>query len=128
MLDQLKSPELRNQLSRFVIVGTANTAFSYGIYSLGIYLGLPYYIASFVALMLGICLSFFTQGRLVFGAKLKGRFGVYTFVWACLYGVNITLISLFAAFGVNYYWAGLLALVPITILSFILQKTFVFPK
>lgn len=124
----LKSSELRGQVFRFLVVGSANTAFSYSIYSLGIYFGLRYYLASLIALILGILLSFVTQGRLVFGANLKGRFWIFVAVWAALYLVNIAAIGILSTFGVNYYWAGFAALIPTTLLSFYLQKTFVFPK
>ncbi len=123
-----KLSQSNRQVLWFLLVGIANTGFSYGLYSLGLYLGLPYYLASLIALVLGIMLSFFTLGRLVFRARLKGRFGRFVTMWAGLYVVNITLISLLAALGVNYYWAGLLALGPVTLLSFILQKNIVFPE
>lgn len=123
-----KLSQSNKQVLWFLLVGIANTAFSYGLYSLGLYLGLPYYLASLIALVLGIMLSFFTQGRLVFRARLKGRFGPFVAMWAGLYVVNITLIRLLAALGVTYYWAGLLALGPVTLLSFILQKNIVFPE
>lgn len=122
----LPSTLLKNQLIRFGIVGSLNTAFSYGVYSLGIFAGLSYYIASLLALVLGIAVSFITQGRLVFSAQLKGRFTSFLVVWSVLYVVNIGLIRLLSTAGLNYYIAGLVALFPVIILSFVLQKYFVF--
>ncbi|MDA5095743.1 GtrA family protein [Aliiroseovarius sp. KMU-50] len=111
---------------RFVLVGLANTAFSYGIYALGLYLGLPYYLASFVALIFGICVSFLSQGKLVFRSRLRGRFCSFLTVWALLYLFNISLIKLFGMLGANDYLAGLIALVPVVALSFLLQRYVVF--
>ncbi|KJZ18635.1 GtrA family protein [Loktanella sp. S4079] len=117
---------LNNQLIRFGLVGLANTIFSYGVYATGVYLGLAYYIASLVALLVGIVVSFFMQGRLVFRAQLSGRFSSFLVMWGLLYLLNIGLIRLFVTFGMDYYFAGLLAAVPVVVTSFILQKLIVF--
>jgi len=116
------------QMIRFLLVGLGNTAFSFGIYSLGIYLGFPYYLASLIALIFGILVSFITQGKLVFRAQLSGRFWMFVVVWGGLYFLNIIIIACFSLAGFNYYWAGLFAIVPVTAVSFVLQKMFVFRK
>jgi len=115
-------------LVRFGIIGAFNTTFSYGIYAAGIYIELPYYLASLIALVFGILLGFVTHGRLVFRSQLQGRFTRYLAVWAALYVVNIGLIGLFSSLGVNYYLGGLMAFVPVVVLSFVLQKVFVFQR
>ncbi len=120
--------ELQMQLIRFGIVGALNTAFSYAVYSAGIYLGLTYYVASLIALILGIVMSFVTQGKLVFKTELHGRFYKFLAVWTVLYFVNIGVIWLLAKLGFNYYLGGLLALVPVVCLSFVLQKKLVFQR
>jgi putative flippase GtrA len=113
---------------RFLVIGTLNTAFSYSLYALGLYLGLPFYLASLVALILGIFFSFFTQGRFVFDVPLQGRFPRFVAIWMLIYVVNILVIRFIAIFDVNYYLAGMLALVPTTLLSFFLQRYLVFQE
>lgn len=116
----------QNQFVRFAVVGGFNTATSFGVYALGIYVGLTYYAASLVALIFGICLSFFVQGRFVFQSKLRGRFPSFLAMWFVLYLLNIGIIRLLVTYDMSYYLAGLLAALPVVLISFILQKFVVF--
>lgn len=113
-------------LIRYGVVGAFNTAFSYGVYALFVWLGAPYPLASFIALVLGICLGFFTHGKLVFRSQLRGRFGRYVALWGVLYLCNIGLIAAILMLGTDPYTAGLGALPPTVLLSFWLQRTIVF--
>lgn len=115
-----------SQILRFVVVGTVNTAFSYGIYAAMLFVGFNFAVANLVALVLGILFSFKTQGALVFrnsDPRLLGRFVVG---WAIIYGATIALIGQFIAFGLSAYAGGALALPFSTALSYLLQKHFVF--
>lgn len=114
------------QILRFLVVGSFNTAASYGAYVLLLALGLHFSLASFGSLVFGILLSFTTQGRFVFGNSSVSRFPRFVAVWAVLYLANIALIGAFERVGINPYLGGALALVPITTLSFLLQRHFVF--
>ncbi|GMN04202.1 GtrA family protein [Erythrobacter sp. MTPC3] len=116
----------QSQFVRFGVVGAFNTALSFGVYALGIYAGLTYYAASFVALVFGIGVSFVVQGKLVFQSRLKGRFPAFLAMWCSLYLLNIAIIRLLVTFDMSYYLAGLLATFPVVLLSFILQKFIVF--
>lgn len=122
------SDPLGAQLLRFSIVGMGNTAFGYGVYCLGLFLGLPYWLASLVALLLGIFVSFAAQKRFVFKSSIQGRLGKFVVIWAMIYGVNIGFIRVFAGFGFGYYIAGALAMAPTVILSFLSSKYVVFRR
>ena len=122
------SSDLQRQIIRFGVVGCFNTTFSYSVYSLGIFIELPYYLASLFALILGIVLSYITQGKLVFRSGLKGRFPAFLLTWSLIYFLNIFLIKAFSEIGMDYYFAGLMALIPVVILSFLLQKFVVFGR
>ncbi len=114
------------QVVRFIAVGVLNTGFSYGIYSLGLACGLPYALANLIALVAGILFSFRTQGALVFHnreTRLLGRFALF---WLIMFGLNTGLIALFMQAGFNAYAAGALALLPMTVLSYFVQKFMVF--
>src|SRR3954454_8664255 len=52
---------------RFLVVGSLNTLFSYAVYAVMLFVGLPYVYANFVALATGVLFSFRTQGAFVFG-------------------------------------------------------------
>lgn len=114
------------QVARFVLVGVLNTAFSFSIYGLLVWLGLHYSIANLVATVAGIVFSFRTQGALVFGNRDWRLFRRFVPVWAVIYGVNVGLIALFISAGLNAYSAGAAALPPTVVMSFLLQKHLVF--
>jgi putative flippase GtrA len=122
------APDARGQLLRFLVVGTGNTALSYAIYASGIAIGLTFQIASVMGLAIGIVVSFVTQGRLVFLSRLEGRFVPFAIIWAGLYFANITLIRALHWGGLDYYLAGLAAAVPVTVLSFVLQRQITFSE
>ena len=114
------------QFAKFVVVGLMNTAFSYAIYALLVYLGLNFAVANLLAIMIGMLFSFTTQGRLVFGNAEKRRIFRFVAVWSLLYLMTIFIISRFIALGFDTYVSGALALPFTTVLSFIAQKYFVF--
>ena len=83
-------------------------------------------MANFGALLLGILFSFRTQGRLVFGNRDGRLIFRFAAVWGLIFLVNILLISVLMHAGLNAYWAGALAMVPITVISYFVQKFIVF--
>ena len=117
---------LSSQAIRYIVVGSFNSACSFAAYAILTWVGLSVSLASLGALVLGICLSFVTLGRLVFLSTLRGRFHRFVLLWAFLYVVNLGLISLFMQFGFGPYIAGLLAAAPTVAAAFILQRVYVF--
>src|SRR5262249_34291610 len=117
---------LRNRVVRFFIVGGLNTAFAYGLFAILILAGLHYPIASTVATVIGILFSFQTIGRLVFGShdfSLILRFlGVYAVVWL----VGVLLLGWGERLGISVLVSAAVLAAPIGLLSFALQRLFVF--
>ena len=124
----LSDHRLHAQLIRFGLVGLVNTALSYAIYALLLALGLPFRLAYLGALVLGIAISFISQGRLVFGEGSAARLPRFVALWAALYFVNTAVIGWIMAAGFDAYAAGALALVPITAISFVAQRYLVFRR
>ncbi len=116
------------QFIRFLIVGTINTGFSYGLYSLFLFLGLEFKIASLFSLIISIIFSFTTQGRLVFKNNNNRLFFRFAFCWLLIYFFNIFLIGKLIAYGFNAYESGAIALIPVTLFSYFVQKIVVFRK
>ena len=116
----------RAQFLRFLMVGMLNTGFSYGVYAALIWLGLPYVWANLGSLVLGILFSFRTQGRLVFRNAANRLFGRFVVAWSVIFVLHTGIIAGFVRVGANAYLAGALALVPVALLSFVVQKFFVF--
>ena len=118
---------LRLQFARFLLVGVVNTGFSYAVYAALLYLGLVYYAANFGAMALGVGFSFLTQGRLVFSNREPRLIFRFAAGWVVIYGINIGIIALLLRWSeLNAYVAGALALAPITLISYFVQKFLVF--
>jgi len=116
----------RHRWLRFLVMGGINTGFSYGVYALLVYCGLNYAVSNLCSLILGILFSFRTQAAFVFQQGAHGLFMRYVMVWAILYLSNIAMIGSMMRIGANAYSAGALAIVPTAVLSYFLQKSFVF--
>jgi putative flippase GtrA len=113
---------------RFVLVGALNTGFSYLVYSFLIWLGLQFALANLGALLMGVLFSFLTQGKFVFNNSDRRLFLRFLVGWLVIYCINTLLIALLKWYGFNSYSAGALALAPVVLLSYVLQKFIVFPK
>lgn len=111
---------------KFLFVGVVNTIFGYGIFALFIFLGIHYAIATFLATVSGILFNFKTIGKFVFNCNdnslLFGFFGVY----AICYVMNVACLKVFQLFQVNMFLAGALLILPSAVISFLLNKKFVF--
>ena len=114
------------QFIKFLMVGGINTLFGYGLFALFIFLGFHYAMASFLATVLGILFNFKTTGVLVFQNKdnrlLFRFFGVYGVVFV----INVLMLKVLGNVGFDMYIAGALVIVPLAVLSFVLNKLFVF--
>lgn len=117
-----------NQFLRFVLVGGLNTAFGVGVYCLAIFVGIPYYLATLLSNVLGVCFNFITTGNLVF--RNNDPHLIFRFVGAyiIIYVINTAIVKAFILFGMNSYWAGILATPIVAICSYSLLKHFVYRK
>ncbi len=105
-----------------------NTLFAYAVYTLFLFIGMPYSIALFFATCLGVLFNFQTIGRLVLN-QFDRRFFVKFFgLYAGLFYVNLQAIHYLNMELHNPYASGFIAAIPIAMLSFILNKFVVFRK
>lgn len=114
------------QQVRFVAVGLLNTGFSYAVYAMFLFAGFGFKSANLAALVLGILFSFRTQGALVFRNNDGRLFLRFVAGWTVIYLLTISAIGLFVELGANAYLAGFMALPVSTVLSYLVQKHFVF--
>lgn len=119
---------LETQFLRFIIVGAFNTLLAYAVYALALAVGFLYPMANFIALVFGIIISFTTQGKIVFNSLDYRRFWRFLLCWALIYCVNIAIIRKLIPLGFGPYAAGALALPVAAVLSFAVQKFFVFTR
>jgi putative flippase GtrA len=129
--DNTKIREILTQLVKFHIVGAVNTAITYAIYSLLVFSGMQNFAALCVEYPIGIAISFYLNGKYTFGMK-KRRFEML-FRMIISYIPSFVLNFFFLWFftekaGLNSYISQIIAVVLVMIISFILQKTFVFKE
>ena len=118
---------LTGEVRRFLIAGLFNTALSYAIYAACLTLGMAYPVANFIAMIGGVLVSFLMQGGFVFRRLEARRFPAYVVLWLVLWLLNVGLITLFLpVVGGNAYLAGGGALIIVVVISFVVQKHFVF--
>lgn len=119
---------MRYQFLRYVLVGIANTAFSYGVYAALLLGGLDFRVASLLALLLGVVFSFATHGTLVFRQATRITFVKFVIAWTLIYAFNITLIALLMRASIDAYISGAIATVPVTLVSYFILKFAVFGR
>lgn len=125
----MKITGFSEQFVLFLVMGGINTLFYFSLYSLLIYIGVFYAAAVVIATVCGVLFNFQTFGRVVFKnfqlRLLIPFIGVYTVV--CL--TNIAGLKLLEFVGlVNKYIAGAVLVLPVALLGYVLNKTFVFSR
>lgn len=111
---------------QYLLTGILNTVFGYAVFAVGVYIGLPNWLALLTSTILGIIFNFITFGSLVFNSQDNSRISIFIIVYGALYLLNLTLIKIFISTGLSSYEAGFIAIFPIIPISFYVNKRFVF--
>ena len=119
---------MKKQLKNFILAGIVNTLFYYMVYSFCIFFGIDYKLSVLFATIIGIFFSFKTFSKYVFDNDDNSLIFRFILVYIILYVANIVLIRIFQVFIMNYYISGFFATVCCAVLSFILNKWYVFKK
>lgn len=121
--------DLKHSLIRFSCVGVVNTLFGAGLYSLFIYLGMPYKLSVLLSTVLGIFFNFKTTGFFVFRNRDNRLIIKFILSYIVIYFINISLIKmLMQTILFNEYMAGIVAIPIVALMSFLLQNFYVFKK
>lgn len=116
-----------NKFVKFILVGILNTIVGYGLFAFFVYLGLHYTLAVLFSTILGVLFNFKTIGKLVFDSHDNSLIFRFILVYIIVYILNITGLWIFKINGFNnMYINGFLLLAPLAVVSFILNKKFVF--
>ena len=118
----------KNQLVRFLFVGVLNTLFGYSIFVLLSLGGISYYLSTLLATILGVLFNFKTIGKLVFKNHDNKLIFSFIAVYTVIYLLNITSLKLILAFGINILIAQAGLVLPLALVSYFLNKTFVFKQ
>jgi len=119
---------LKKQIFKFILVGMLNTVFGYALYALFIYFGFTYIFAVFFATIIGVLFNFKTIGKFVFESKDNKALLKFVLVYMIVFIVNVLTIKVFKSYEFNDYIAGFFAIIPASIISFILNKYYVFKE
>ncbi len=115
-----------HQILRFLVVGGFNTLFSYGIYTLLIWFGLHFALATSLQLTASVFINYLTFGNLVFCNSGKGALWRFSLVCIGQYLVYTMGIWILVERELSKYFAGAIMIVPVVVLSYLLNKHFAF--
>ena len=120
------SSPLNSRFIRFLLVGVLNTIFGYSVFAIFIFTGMHYAVAALLSTICGILFNFKTTGQIVFGSRdnslLLRFFGVY----AITYVIGVLFLKLSTAFQWNVLIAAAVLMPPMAVVSYTLNRLFVF--
>ncbi|MFZ4729610.1 MAG: GtrA family protein [Pseudanabaena sp.] len=111
---------------KFLFVGVINTLFGYTIFTLLIFFRLDYRFALLIATICGVLFNFKTIGTLVFETKSNRLIVRFFAVYLLTYLLNIGSLQITNSLGINVLVAQATLLLPLAIISYFLNKRFVF--
>lgn len=111
---------------RFVLVGGLNTVFGYLVFAGLIRLGWSDVFAVPVSTAAGIAFNFLTYGKLVFESLDRRNLPRFVLGYAGLYLCNLTGLRLLARMGLDAYRAQAVLIVPLALLSYVVNDQWVF--
>lgn len=119
---------LPTQLFSFVVVGLINTVWAYAMFALFVYLGFHYALATLISGVLSVLTGYQAHRHYVFSFKGKNRLPQFAFVFLIIYWINVGIQKLLLESGVltNVYLSGALAVPVCALLSFWLNRNFIF--
>lgn len=112
---------------RFLLVGGLNTAFGYACFVGCLWLGMHYAIAAAATTVLGVLFNYKSTGTLVFRSRGSNRLPRFIAVYVVVYAVNVSALAAMLRLGIPAWLGGLILLLPSAILSYVLNRHFVFP-
>jgi putative flippase GtrA len=126
--ERLRSPRLRRQLTRFLVVGVGNTVLSVIVYRLLLALGAWYVVAAPIAYVASVVNGYVFNRRWTFAARDSARARVlYVAVQASGAGLTSLLVLLFVdAARIGRVGAFLTAVVPVTLCTFAANRIWTF--
>ncbi len=114
-----------NQMMRYFAVGAFNTFIAYGVFSLLLRLGVHYTWATLLGGISAMLAGYKFMSQLVFKSKSKHAFLKFILIFTTMYFVNI-FTQFVARITLNPYLAGAVASLVCALLSYFLNRRFVF--
>jgi putative flippase GtrA len=114
------------QFARFLVVGTLNTAFGYGVFAGLVMLGVDPVPALVATYFVGVPFNYVTTGRFVFRPGGGGAFLRFVAAYVVVYFFNLALFEMLGLAGASPLLAQALCLPVVAVFSFFLFKLHVF--
>ena len=111
---------------RFILVGGLNTLFGYLVFAGLVSLGWRDIFAVPAATAAGVAFNFITYGKLVFASLDGHSLPRFVIGYVGLYVCNITGLRVLARFAVDPYKAQAVLVVPLAIVSYVINDRWVF--
>lgn len=125
-IERIARTLLGKRFVRFLLVGGLNTLFGYGTFAFMIFIGLHYALAAALSTVAGIIFNFFATGSLVFKNANPVLFFRFLAVYGALYPVGVAELRVGLLLGSNHYLTAAVCLLPNALLTYSLQKRWVF--
>ena len=118
--------KLDTKFVKFILVGILNTIFGYCIFATLLFIGFHYTLAVILGTILGIIFNFKTTGLLVFNSTNNLIIFKFVLVYATICLLNIVLLTIAKYLNINLYLAGFVLTGIMAVMSFLLNKYWVF--
>ena len=115
-------------LIRYGVTALLNTGISIIIFYFCLWLGVAYWLAGAISLLLGITNNFFTYRYFVFSRKSSGYFWRYGIIQLIIYFGNIGAEAILSNIGIPSGWCYLLLLGPSMLSGYVFSRLFAFPQ
>ena len=117
---------IHSQFVRFLLVGVINTIFGYAVFIGMLLFGFIPSTALLMSTVMGVFFNFKTIGHWVFSGAFGNRILFFVLQYAFIYVLNSTLLLELINYGVKAAIAQLMLLLPMAILSFVINKFLIF--
>ena len=111
---------------RFLIVGGFNTAVGYGLFCIALAIFPTTFIALCVSTLVAVLFNFFSTGTLVFGSRDLRRILRFYSVYGVVFVYNAAGLAMLERLGVTPQIGGLILLPGAVLMSYFLNRQFVF--
>lgn len=125
-IETLNKLGLNSKFTKFLLVGGLNSLFGYSVFALFIFLKFHFTLATLIATILGVFFNFKTTGKLVFNNNNNLLIFKFIGVYIITYLLNIAFLAIFRFFKIDMFIAGALLIFPMAVISFLLNRKFVF--
>lgn len=118
----------RRRFARFLVIGVLNTLFGYAAFYTTLALSREPTLSVIVATALGVLFNFRSTGSVVFGSRDPRLLARFVLVYAFLAFCNVLALRLLALFGFSAALGQATLLLPLALISYLLNRELVFTK